>query len=86
VAGGSGTDVTIGVKVRSSRVKETPARSPLMVIWVIPPAKVASRNSFGLDPALPESARLELKAEVRVATGVKEALKAVKVSGTAYVK
>ena len=77
---GSGTAVDVGVKVRSSRVKEAPDGSPVMVMWSIPAAKATLRCSLGALPTSPERAGFDPKAEVTELTLVFEPSNAVRVS------
>lgn len=86
---GSGTAGAVGVvKVASSKTKEPPLGSPLIVTLEMPAAKFTLNGSFGLLPAFPEQggparhARLSANFEVTEATGLFALLKAVRVNGS----
>src|ERR1039457_4815029 len=77
---GSGT---AEVYVTSSKTNDPPAGSPVMVTLDMPPAKLTDRNSFGLLPVSPESARSLEKRETAEPTWELLASKAASTSGSA---
>src|SRR5437660_12467214 len=78
---GSGTGFVTGVNVRSSSVNCPLAGSVIIVKRAMPLAKVTPKNSLAILPGM--SARLALNCDTAVATGEREASKAVSVSGIA---
>ena len=74
------------VYVASSKTNDPPNGSPVMVMLEIPLAKLTERNSLGLLPESPESAKLLEKAETAEPTSELLASKAASTSGSAYVK
>ena len=74
------------VIVASSSANDSPAGSPAIVMLAMPPADVTWIRSFGLLPAIHESASLSENWDVAAATCVMAALKARTVSGSEYVK
>ncbi|MHB1459316.1 MAG: hypothetical protein ACYC0V_20590, partial [Armatimonadota bacterium] len=79
VGSGTGTTAVTGAKVRLSKTKEPPTKSPVMAIFDIPPPSDRPMNSFGLLPGSPVSAVLVEKVDAMEPMTAFDLSKAVKV-------